>query len=220
MSNERIKSFGLPGTINGHDRMKITKRDADGNPVLVDGKEVLEAKPMFIPRAIKTKIIRRDHEGKIIPGPTEIEINMSMDRVTRKAIPGTGQKVLAQVVEVDSTEYIPNPEYFEPVKDDAGNVKSFKGYNFTTSGVRKLAMPENYEAQTQVPLMTQADARVIAAQKESSNLKEQVTEQNAKIDNLTNLITELLNKQKENEKPVEEEKPVVGDTGNGTGNTE
>ena len=207
-----LRTFGLPGLINGTERTKLVKRDSDGKEVL-DSKNQLqyEAKPRFIVtdkdesgEPLMTSIVRRDHEGKIIPGTTEIEVNMHMDPLTRKAIPGTGVKVLASVVKVPTSRSFPNPEYFEQIKDDKGNVTGHIGYDFHVNGVRKLAMPKNYRPQTEAPYLTQADANTLAAQRKTEQLEKQVSDANEKINQLIELVTNSL-------KPVDVA-PVVKDT--------
>ena len=196
-----LRSFGLPGTINGAERMKLVSRD-ENNKEILDAKGNIQyvTQPRFLivtkdekGEPLMATIIRRDHEGKIIPGTTEIEINMRMNPVTRQAEPGSGQKVLAQVVKVPTSKSIPNPAYYEPKKDDKGNVIGHVGYDFTTHGVRKLSIPENYRPQTEAPYLTQADARVLAAQKKTEQLEGQISEQNLKIDQLIELVKSQAN---------------------------
>lgn len=203
-----LKSFGLPGSINGPERMLLLKRDSDGKPDLdKDGNNQYVQQPRFLVvstdedgKQLTTKLIRRDHKGDIIPGPTEIEINMRMDPTTRQAIPGSGIKVFAQVVDIPTSKSVPNPAYYEPVTNDKGHVTAFTGFDFHVDGTRKKAVPENYKPQTAAVYETAVDARIVSYQKQVANLETGIKAQSDKIDALINSL-----------KPADVIAPVVAD---------
>lgn len=117
--------------------------------------------------------------GILKPGRDEFEIGMAIDPVTKKAIPGSGQKVFVQLYDKEVVEYVLNPKYYEPVTEVNGKgetiVTSFKKFGFIPSNpdgsMNRFELPKVITDGSANGYASQADAQRMAEYKERQGMK-------------------------------------------------